>query len=377
MSGPVQYHLGAFPPANIDWKRLVPMIGRANSALARYDGLISSISNPSVLLSPLTTQEAVLSSKIEGTVVTMGEVLQFEAGAGASLSQPKQDDVEEIRNYRTALRFAANALDDRPLSPSLLREAHALLMRGVRGRDKTPGAFRTEQNWIGSAGCKIEQASFVPIPQAHLQSGVDAFSAYIGDDSEPDPLVQLAVAHAEFEALHPFKDGNGRLGRMIIPLYLYGRKLLSSPSFYMSGFLEARREQYIEALRGVSRDGAWTEWCEFFLQGVIEQAAQNQKKAKAIIDLNRRMQAAVAQATHSEHAHSAVEFFFATPIFSSSHFVTASRIPRPTALRFLRVLREDGILSTMFRGSGPIPAFYSFSELLDIAEGRHGERIAD
>ena len=372
---PVQYHLGAFPPPDIDWKRLVPIIGRANAALARYDGLISSISNPSVLLSPLTTQEAVLSSKIEGTVVTMGEVLRVEAGAGESLTQPKRDDAEEISNYRSALRFASNALRERPLSPSLFREAHALLMRGVRGRDKSPGAFRTEQNWIGSAGCKIEQASFVPIFQTHLLSGIDAWSAYVVDANQPDPLVQLAIAHAEFEALHPFKDGNGRLGRMIIPLFLYGRKLLSSPSFYMSGYLESHRGEYIEALRAVSRDGAWTEWCEFFLQGLIEQAAENQDKAKEIIDLNRRMLAVVAKTTHSEHAVSAVEFLFANPIFASSHFVQASQIPRPTALRFLRVLRDDGILSTVFEGSGPRPAVFAFEELLDIAERNTPKRV--
>jgi Fic family protein len=369
VSEPVYYHLGGFPPENLDWKRLVPTIGDARAALARYDGLISSIVNPAVLLSPLTTQEAVLSSKIEGTVVTMGEVLRLEAGAGGSLSQPKRDDAEEVSNYRAALRFASNVLIERPLSPSLLKEAHALLLDGVRGRDKSPGAFRTEQNWIGPAGCKIEQASFVPIPQAHLLSGVDAWSAYVSNDGQLDPLVQLAIIHAEFEALHPFKDGNGRLGRMIVPLFLYGRKLLSSPSFYMSGYLEARREEYVEALRAVSRDGAWTQWCEFFLRGVIEQAAENQRKAKAIIELNRRMQAEVAKATHSQHAHNAVEFLFANPIFASSHFVEASRIPRQTALRFLRVLRDGGILSTIFEGSGPRPAIFAFSELLDIAEG--------
>jgi Fic family protein len=378
VSRPVQYHLGLFPPTNLDWRRLVPLIGKANAALARYDGLISSIANPSVLLSPLTTQEAVLSSRIEGTVVTMGEVLQFEAGAGAALTQSKRDDVEEIGNYRTALRFAANALIERPASPSLFREAHALLMRGARGRDKSPGAFRTEQNWIGSAGCNIDKASFVPIPQTQLLSGIEEWSRYFVDDNQPDPLVQLAVAHAEFEALHPFKDGNGRLGRMIIPLFLYGRKLLGSPSFYMSAYLETHREQYIEALRAVSRDGAWTEWCEFFLLGMIDQSAQHQDKAKSIINLNRRMLAVVAKAMHSEHAHSAVEFLFANPIFASSHFVRASQIPRPTALRFLRVLRDEGILSTVLDGSGPRPSVFAFWELLDIAEGRvQGDRLAD
>ena len=166
MSGPVHYHLGRFPPASeqLDWARLVPLIGPANAALARYDGLVAAIPNASVLLSPLTTQEAVLSSKIEGTNVTMGEVLEIEAGADGDVDQPKRDDAEEVLNYRVALTFAAKSLQERPLSPHLLREAHALLLRGVRGRDKNPGAFRDEQNWIGPQGCTIEEASFVTHP---------------------------------------------------------------------------------------------------------------------------------------------------------------------------------------------------------------------
>jgi Fic family protein len=155
---------------------------------------------------------------------------------------------------------------------------------------------------------------------------------------------------------------------MIIPLFLFGRKLLTSPSFYMSGYLDARRDEYIEALRSVSRDGAWTEWCEFFLQGLIEQAGENQAKAQAILKLHRRVLDVVAKATHSEHAHSAVEFLFARPIFASSHFVTASQIPRPTALRFLRVLREQGVLATLIEGAGQRASIFAFPELLNIAE---------
>lgn len=371
MSIPVRYPLGAFPPANIDWARLVPLIGAANSALARYDGLLSAIPNAAVLLSPLTTQEAVLSSKIEGTNVTIGEVLEIEAGGdGEDVTQPKRDDAEEIKNYRMALRFAANALADRPLTQHLLRETHALLMDGVRGRNKSPGAFRDEQNWIGPAGCSIDQANFVPIAQEHLAAGLDSWAAYVASRKEPDPLVQLAVIHVEFEALHPFKDGNGRLGRMVIPLYLYERKILSGPNFYMSGYLEARREQYVETMRAVSRDGAWTEWCSFFLEGLVEQASENQAKAQAILQLHQEMLREVAKVTKSQHAGKAVDFIFAHPVFSSSHFVDLAGIPRPTALRFLGVLRDADILQTVREGSGRRAGIYAFMKLLSIAEGR-------
>jgi Fic family protein len=371
MTGPVRYRLGGFPPTNIDWPRLVPLIGTANAALARYDGLVAAIPNASVLLSPLTTREAVLSSKIEGTNVTMGEVLEIEAGAdGEGVSQPKRDDAEEIRNYRSALQATAKAVEDRPLTPFLLRAAHAFLMDGVRGRDKEPGAFRTEQNWIGPSGCTIEQATFVPIAQEHLTAGIDAWATYVGSRTEPDPLVQLAIIHVEFEALHPFKDGNGRLGRMIIPLFLFERKILSGPNFYMSGFLEARRDEYVAALRAVSRDAAWTDWCVFFLQGIIEQASENQSKARAILDLHQHMLRQITELTHSHHAGSAVDFLFGRPVFSSSHFTEGSQIPKPTALRFLSVLRDAGILRVLRDGAGRRAAIYAFPALLNIAEGR-------
>jgi Fic family protein len=362
--------LGGFPPSAIDWARLVPLIGQANAALARYDGLLSAMPNATVLLSPLTTQEAVLSSKIEGTNVTIGEVLEIEAGGDTDVAQPKRDDAEEIRNYRQALSFAARAVAERPLTPHLLREAHHLLMAGVRGRDKEPGAFRNEQNWIGHAGCPIEQASFVPIPQTHLQTGLDTWATYAASRNEPDPLVQLAIVHAEFEALHPFKDGNGRLGRMIIPLFLYERRILGGPNFYMSGYLEARRDEYIERLRAISRDGDWTGWSAFFLQGLIEQASENQSKAKAIVALHRRMQHEVAERTRSQFSALAVDFIFSRPIFSSSHFVEHSQIPRESALRILRVLREEEVLGVLREGAGRRAAIYVFPELLDIAEGR-------
>ncbi|MET3926680.1 Fic/DOC family N-terminal domain-containing protein [Devosia sp. 2618] len=366
----VRYHLGKFPPKQIEWADLVPLIGRANASLARYDGLVAAIPNASVLLSPLTTQEAVLSSKIEGTNVTMGEVLEIEAGGDGNLGQPKREDAEEIRNYRRALSFAAHAIRERPLTQHLLREVHALLMEGVRGRDKDPGAFRNEQNWIGPQGCTIEEANFVPIPQEHLTAGLDIWSGFMSSEKEPDPLVQLAIVHAEFEALHPFKDGNGRLGRMIIPLFLFSRKILSGPNFYMSGYLEERREEYVESMRGISRDDAWTQWCAFFLEGIIDQASENQHKAQSILKLHQGTLARVVDITHSQFAARAVDFIFSRPIFSSTAFTDGSGIPRATALRFLTLLRDNEILQQIQEGSGRRPAIFAFPSLINVAEGR-------
>ena len=369
-SSPVRYHFGEFPPKSLDWPRLIPLIGPANAGLARYDGLLAAIPNAQVLLSPLTTQEAVLSSKIEGTHVTMGEVLEIEAGGSSEkFTQPKRDDAEEVLNYRRAMRACTAELELRPLSQQLLRGAHNLLMQGVRGRDKKPGKYRIDQNWIGPPTCSIEEASFVPIAPEHLQSGMDDWERYFGSTDEPDALVQLALIHVEFEALHPFEDGNGRLGRMLLPLFLYQRKLLSSPVFYMSGFLETHREEYQERLRAVSRDGDWTGWCEFFLKGVRQQSSENESKARAILSLYDKLKAQVVDLTHSQHSIRAVDFLFQTPIFTAPTFSRLSEIPKPTANRILTLLREEGILITVREGSGRTPSVLAFPELLNIAEG--------
>ena len=369
-TAPVHYHFGQFPPKELDWRQLIPLIGPASAGLARYDGLLSAIPNAHILLSPLTTQEAVLSSKIEGTHVTMGEVLEIEAGGeSAAITQPKRDDAEEVLNYRKAMRACITEMKHRPFSQQILRATHALLMQGVRGRDKSPGSYRKDQNWIGPKGCTIEAASFVPIAPEHLQNGMDEWESYLGSTSELDKLVQLAILHVEFEALHPFKDGNGRLGRMLIPLFLYQSKLLTSPDFYMSGYLEVNREEYQERLRAVSRDGDWTKWCAFFLQGIREQAAENERKARAILSLYDRVKPQVFELAHSQYSIRAVDFIFQTPIFTASIFTHRSDIPKPTANRILTLLRDEGLLHTMQEGRGRRPGIYAFRELLNIAEG--------
>lgn len=368
---PVPYHFDQFPPKSLDWPRLIPLIGPANAGLARYDGLLAAIPNSQVLLSPLTTQEAVLSSKIEGTHVTIGEVLEIEAGGGGEkFTQPKRDDAEEVLNYRRAMRACTAEMERHPLTQHMLRGAHGLLMQGVRGRDKNPGRYRIHQNWVGPPDCPIEQASFVPIAPEHLQTGMDEWERYFGSTEEPDALIQLALVHVEFEALHPFEDGNGRLGRMLLPLFLYQRKMLTSPVFYMSGYLESHRDEYQERLRAVSRDGDWTGWCAFFLQGVREQSAENETKARAVLSLYDRLKAQVVDLTHSQHSIRAVDFLFQTPIFSAPTFATHSAIPKPTANRILSVLREHGILVTVREGSGRTASVIAFPELLNIAEGR-------
>ena len=255
----VHYHLGKFPPTTeIDWHRLIPLLGPSSAAVARYDGTLAAIPNASVLLSPLTTQEAVLSSRIEGTQATMGEVLEFEAeGDSHGLSDERRADIHEILNYRAATRMAEKMLTEMPLSLRVIREAHKVLLSGVRGQSTAPGEYRRIPNWIGPAGCSIEQARFVPIAADKLPDAMSIWERYAHEDAA-DRLVQLALLHAEFEALHPFLDGNGRLGRMLVPLFMWQTGLIHRPMFYVSAFLEANRDEYYERLLAVSRDGDWT-----------------------------------------------------------------------------------------------------------------------
>lgn len=367
---PVAYHQGQFPPDAIDWQRLLPLIGPANAAIARYEGVLHAVPNPDVLLSPLTSQEAVLSSRIEGTQATLGEVLEFEAqGNLFDESTAKKADIREVLNYRAALHEATRLLAELPLSQRLLKETHKVLMQGVRGRNKDPGEYRRIPNWIGPENCTIEQARFVPCGADALPANMAAFEAYLHAEV-PDQLVQLAIAHAEFEAIHPFLDGNGRLGRLIVPLFLFEKRLLSSPNFYVSAYLDEHRDEYYNRLLAVSRDGDWTGWCGFFLTALIEQARDNQQKALAILELYRERKGWVAAATRSQYAVKALDWIFARPIFSSSDFVDNVQIPRPTANRIIRVLRNEGLLKDLRPASGRRPAVLAFAQLLNIKEGK-------
>ncbi len=370
MHSPVKYHDGKFPPSDLDWSRLVTLIGLANAAVARYDGLLSAIPNASVLLSPLTTQEAVLSSRIEGTQATMGEVLEYEAkGDTDSPISSKEADIWEVLNYRKAMFAAESMLKDIPLSQRVIREAHKILLSGVRGHNKAPGEYRRVPNWIGPKGCTIDEARFIPVSAGNLPNAMSSWETYIHKES-PDRLIQLAILHAEFEALHPFLDGNGRLGRMLIPLFMNQTKLIHRPMFYISAFLEANRDDYYDKLLAVSRDDDWTGWCVFFLTAVQKQAELNLNKASSMLELYNREKKNFIDLTHSLYAIHALDWIFQRPIFKSSDFVSTPQIPKPTAQRILNVLKAQNILKVLAESAGSRAAVLVYPELLNIAEGR-------
>lgn len=370
-SAPVHYQLGSFPPDSLDWPQLIPLLGTTAAAVARYDGVLAAVPNPAVLLSPLTTQEAVLSSRIEGTQATFDEVLEFEAGGPASERSPERTaDILEVLNYRQALREAERLLVDLPLCKRVVCAAHALLMDGVRGHGKDPGEFRRGPNWIGPAGCSAEEARFVPVSAEALPGAFSTWERYANAPAD-DRLVQLALLHAEFEALHPYLDGNGRLGRMLVPLFLWKVGMIRAPMFYLSAYLEARRDEYYERLLAVSRDGDWTGWCRFFLEATRGQAEANLEKARAILELYAAMKPRLHALTHSQYVVHALDWLFERPVFKSTDFARSAGIPAPTARRILRVLEADGVLTVVTPGSGRRPRVLSFPALLNTAEGRH------
>lgn len=359
------------PLQEVQWEALIPSIGRANRSLAHYDGVLHGVVNPNVLLSPLTTQEAVLSSKIEGTQATLGEVLKFEAG-----DEPEQEsrriDIHEIMNYRKALRHAEKELLKRPFNLNLLLELHNTLLDSVRGKNKCRGKFRTTQNWIGPPGTPIERAEFVPPAPLTLPGHLDNWEKYYHEE-RPDPIVQLAIVHAQFEIIHPFLDGNGRIGRILIPLFLYEKKLLSRPMFYMSAYLEEHRDEYVERLRDLGKkDGAWNAWIEFFLTALDKQAQRNALKARAIMALYEKLKIKTIELTHSQYAVPLLDQIFGRPLFQSTHLIfTGHQKPsRQAVANLLRTLREAGILTVIKEGSGRRAQVLALTELINLCEGK-------
>lgn len=366
------YVPGPLPPAGIDWVALVGLIGKANAALARYDGIVQGIVNPDILLAPLEAREAVLSSRIEGTQASLEDVLAYESEEEALIRTAQAAEIQEVNNYRRAMRQAETELAARPIGINVLRELHRTLLSGVRGREKEPGEIRTRQVFIGTRGATIEQAVFVPPAPALVMDALTDWENYLHRE-ERDPIVQVAVLKGQFELIHPFLDGNGRIGRMLVPLILSRKGVIARPNFYISASIERDRDAYYDSLTGLSRDRDWNGWIAFFLQKVIEQAKEDAGKARAIRDLYNDMKYRVTEVTRSQFAVPAIDTLFMRPVFTPPQFAKASGIPKASANRILADLFHDGILSIRSEGRGRRATVYEFPELLRVVNARAGE----
>lgn len=365
---PVHYKTKDLPPHNLDWTVLGPLNGDARAALGEYKGLVSRI--PDNLLAPLAYTEAVASSRIEGTTSSLADVLEYRAAGSSDESTPKQADNQEVLNCFAAMEKAKALMKKLPLSERVLRAAHKILMQGVRGRDKDPGQYRRIQNWIGRKGTPIEKAIYVPCPTQQLNKAMGSWASYINAE-EQYTLVQLAVMHAEFEAIHPFLDGNGRVGRLFIPLFLKAKGLTAGSDFYLAENLEQNRDEYYERLLAVSKQDDWTGWCEFFLHAIIEQAQTYIVRIKLINELYEERKQWMLETINSKHGLPSLDWIFHNPIFSITNFTTENNnMSRNTARRILSLLVDKKMLRETKSGNGRHSAILQFSELVDICEGR-------
>jgi cell filamentation protein, protein adenylyltransferase len=359
----------SLPRKDLDWRLLVPEIGRATRALAHYDGILHGVPDAGLLLSPLTTQEAVLSSKIEGTQATLSDVLRFEAGEPAR-SGKRGEDIREILNYRQALRAAERELNRNRFSLGMLQRMHARLLDSVRGRDKSPGEFRRTRVWIGAPGTPIEAARFIPPLPARLPRLLANLERYWRGE-ELDPLVQLALIHAQFEIIHPFRDGNGRIGRILVPLFLYEKKLLSRPMFYLSQYFDQHRSEYIARLRALNGGASWNDWAVLFLRAVAAQAQANADKARRILALYERLKAQTIALTRSRYAVPLLDRLFAQPVFASSDLFRDPQLPtKPVVTQLLQRLVHAGVLKQLREARGRRAQVLALAELVNLCEGK-------
>ena len=354
------------PIQDLDLSKLIKLVSEANSNLSRYNGALSHLINPSLLLATFATKEAVLSSRIEGTQASLEDVLQKDS---KKHDENKRLDIEEIENCKKALEYGAEDLKNRPLCLNLIKDMHSILLNGVRGHNKDRGNFRKIQNFIGFMGATIEQASYIPPSPDKMIIALDNWEKYIHLESE-EILIQLAVIHAQFEIIHPFLDGNGRIGRILIPLFLYAKKYLDFPAFYMSEYLESCRSEYYARLKNISENNDWQGWIEFFLRAIIEQAKISKNRVDRVLELYDRIKQRIIRSTQSKYTIQLIDILFAKPILNASYVCNKIEgINKSTAIRILNELSEIDILKK-YEGQGSKPSSYEFVELLNIIENR-------
>jgi Fic family protein len=360
--GPYSAFVPAPLPPALEWTpRLIGVLSDADRLIGRLAGEGGRLPNPHVLVRPFVRREAVLSSKIEGTQATLGELLAAEAGAVVERSP---EDLREVGNYVIALEQGIVLLKELPLCIRLIRELHEKLMEGVRGQHATPGLFRRTQNWIGGPGSTPATATFIPPPPGEVEPCLAAWEKFVHESQLP-PLVTIALAHYQFEAIHPFLDGNGRVGRLLITLFLIERKILPTPLLYLSAFFEATRRDYYEGLRGVSMRGAWLEWLEYFLLGIARMSEDALSRAIRINDLLAVWRNKVASYSTNTPLR-AVDLLAANPFLTISGAASQLKLAFTTAQRAIERLEKNDIVQRI--SDAKRDRVYCAQALLDILE---------
>lgn len=334
------------PPAITYNKELINLLSKADRILGNLSGIGTQLPNPDLLITPYVKREAVLSSKIEGTQASLSDLFYFEAaGKEEREKEVKTTDILEVVNYVKAMNYGIKRLKELPLCLRLIREIHKELMHKVMGEHLTPGEFRRSQNWIGPAGCTLNNASFVPPPVHEMHEALDKFEKFLHDKENFPGLVQCALMHYQFEAIHPFLDGNGRVGRLLITLFLCEREYLIYPLLYLSAFFEKNRREYYERLLAVSQKGDWENWIKFFLRAVAHQSKDAIDNSKLILSLLDKYRKMLREKRSSSYALDLLEEIFLNPFVTISYAAKRLKTTYPTAKAAVDKLRECGILA--------------------------------
>lgn len=367
----IKYHIGGFPPKVLAYEQFIHELLAAEQALARFDQMLKNLHNSEILLAPLRNQEAILSSRMEGTFSTMDEIVELQAKLKEGENEDSINHTNETRSdvietylYQRTLRNAQKGMEaGYDISDSLIKQIHQQLLSFGRGAAKSPGQYKVEQNYIGNSYGK--DISYVPIAPELLPEGMENLFRFLKESTWPI-LVKTALMHLEFEALHPFMDGNGRIGRMLITLFLWREKMISAPHFYISGFFEEHKSQYIAEMRLVSETGVWNNWCKFFFTAVKKQAMQNLKLAEEISALYESLKQKFADDLASKWSFPILDYLFTYPKFRLPTMYKTVGIPEKSAAKFVKKLVDENLLFLQQEAAGRKPAVYSFEPLMRL-----------
>jgi Fic family protein len=328
------------PPLDVG-SGILPLLSRADIALGRLDGLVKVIPDPDFFVGMYVRREAVLSSQIEGTQSTLEDLLEVELEPDTPAR--RGSDVGDIVNYVRAMKYGLDRLQDLPLSLRLIREIHEQLLRDGRGAQATPGEFRASQNWIGPSGAPLSRATFIPPPVPEMTQALHSFESYLHANGDTPVLVKAALAHAQFETIHPFLDGNGRVGRLLITFLLVHSGVLREPLLYLSVYFKQHRAEYYDRLTAIRQRGDWEGWLTFFLRGVAETADEATDTAERIFELRERHRAIVIEEAGT-NGLKLLAALFRRPLINVNYVVPVVDVTFPTANRLVAKFEELGLL---------------------------------
>jgi Fic family protein len=330
------------PPVRMD-DELWALLSTADRSLGRLDGATEALPDPDLFVFMYVRKEAVLSSQIEGTQASLADVLEAEADV---LGPDAAGDVDEVINYVGAMNHGLAQLSKLPLSTRLIRDIHARLLKGTRGDSLNPGEFRTTQNWIGAKGSTLKNAAFIPPPPQEVATCMSHLERFIHDDAHMPLLMKVGLAHGQFETIHPFLDGNGRMGRLLITFMLCEQKALTKPLLYLSHYLKRHRSKYYDLLQGIRDNGDWESWLKFFLRGIAEVSDQATATARRIVQLREEHLRVIGRklGRSTGNAHKVLEDLYKRPVVQVNSVAQLTGLAFPNANRLVARLVELGIL---------------------------------